>query len=373
MIREWGKDPPMIDFEPSESQRILLRAAKGFLAKEGKDFLRRLEKVEEAHSREVWRKMAELGWMGLPFPEAYGGYEGSILDLALLFEEMGKALIPSPLIPTLSCGLAILRFGTEEQKREFLPAISRGERIVSPARVPSTLPCPAQEAGGAFMLTGKYRFVPYGHVADWLLLPGLLERGDTAFLVDGTGRGIQRRLLKTLVADGQTEVACDRVEVPEKHLLGGAGEGRIIWEWIEAYGALFHSAFIVGILERVLTMAVDYAKQREQFGKPIGSFQAIQHQCADMMTAIEKVKYLTYEAAWKCREQEFGSYEISAAKAMASDAAREVCMLGIKIHGGVGITEEHDLQLYFRMAKSAEFACGDGDYHRQKIARVLTL
>ena len=317
--------------------------------------------------------MAELGWMGFPFPEAYGGFEGSILDLTLLFEEMGKALIPSPLIPTLACGLAILKFGTEEQKNDFLPAISGGERIVSPALTASPSPPIERGTKGEFILTGRRRFVPYGNVADWFLYSGRLEQGETVFLVDGSGRGIQRRLLKTLAADGQSEIFLERIEVPEKYLLGKAGEGHNIAESIEEYGALFYSAFILGLLERVLAMAVEYAKQREQFGKLIGSFQAIQHQCADMMTEIEKVKYLTYVAAWKVSNQDCASYEIAAAKARASDAARSVCMSGIKIHGGVGITEEHDLQLYFRMAKSAELACGDGDYHREKIARLLSL
>jgi alkylation response protein AidB-like acyl-CoA dehydrogenase len=139
------------------------------------------------------------------------------------------------------------------------------------------------------------------------------------------------------------------------------------------WGALFQSAFILGLLEKVLEMTVAYAKQREQFGSLIGSFQAIQHQCADMATEIDKVKYLTYHAAWKLSNQLPAKSEISMAKARASDASRTVCLQGIKVHGGIGITEEHDMQLYFRRAKVAEVAFGDGDFHREIVAQQMGL
>jgi alkylation response protein AidB-like acyl-CoA dehydrogenase len=368
----------MVDYEPSESQRIIMHEARRFFSQEASDFAREIGKTDQVHSPGLWRKMAALGWMGLPFPEVYGGHEGSILDLVFLVEEMGMALVPGPFIPTLVCGLAILEFGTEEQKRDFLPAIAAGERIVAPALSRMTSgsgirSVREQRHPGQYHLTGTRRFVPYGHIADGFLCEGETEEGETIFLVDGREKGIHRRLMRTLAGDGQSEITFENVPVNASHLLGKQGEGSKIGEQIGQYGALFESAFILGLLEKVLSMAVHHAKQREQFGKLIGSFQIIQHQCADMATEVDRLKFLTYHAAWKVSEKISAAYEIATAKARASDAAHNVCMLGIKIHGGIGITEEFDLQLYFRLAKSAELSFGDGDFHREILARHLGL
>jgi alkylation response protein AidB-like acyl-CoA dehydrogenase len=157
------------------------------------------------------------------------------------------------------------------------------------------------------------------------------------------------------------------------NVLGGVGRGEEIMRKINEYGALAQSGFILGLLEQVLKMTVEYAKKREQFGRLIGSFQAIQHQCADMATDIDQVKFLTYQAAWKLSQGYQTRKEISMAKARASDASRRVCLLGTKIHGGIGIIADHDMQLYFKKAKSAELAFGDGDFHREVVAQQIGL
>jgi alkylation response protein AidB-like acyl-CoA dehydrogenase len=173
--------------------------------------------------------------------------------------------------------------------------------------------------------------------------------------------------------DGQCQISLEKVQVPQGNQLGEEGKGGVISARMGEWGALAHSAFILGLLEKVLGFTVEHAKQREQFGRPIGSFQAIQHQCADMATEIDKIRFLAYRAAWKLSQKMPAGKEISMAKARASDASRKVCLLGIKIHGGIGISEEHDLQLYFRKAKAAELAFGDGSFHREIVAREIGL
>ena len=181
------------------------------------------------------------------------------------------------------------------------------------------------------------------------------------------------RPFETLADDRQCEVVLDNVRVLPTDIVGSEGQGAAIKNEIELWGALCESAYILGLLEKVLEMAVNHAKIREQFGRPIGAFQAIQHQCADMVSDIDKLKFLIYRAAWKLSENLSAGREIHMAKARASDASRRVTLLGIKIHGGVGITRDYDLQFYFRRAKAAETAFGDGDFHREFVARSLGL
>ncbi len=369
-----------MDFDFSEPQRLLLDSAKCFFEKEGKDQARKIEKEAKQFLPEFWRKMAELGWMGIVFPEEYGGTEGDFVDLVLLLQEMGKALIPGPYIATIVSGLAILCFGSEEQKKTLLPLLAEGKLIAIPAlfepkgqtggrkQVESVLP-----KQGGYEVNGTRLFVPYAHVADRLLYACEWGKGKTFFLIDAKSVGVSSFLLPTIAVDGQCQVTLANVQVPREDRLGMEGGGEVISASMEEWGALAQSAFILGLLEKVLSLTVEHAKQREQFGKPIGSFQAIQHQCADMATEIDKIRFLVYRAAWQLGRKMPASKEISMAKAKASDASRKVCLLGIKIHGGIGISEEHDLQLYFRKAKAAEIDFGDGAFHREIIAHEMGL
>jgi len=368
-----------MDFDLSEEQRILIHSARNFFEKEAREFARKVEKEEKQFSMEFWQKMTMLGWSGIVFPVEYGGTSGDFVDLLLLLEEMGKALIPGPFITAVVSGLTILHFGTDDQKMKFLPPIIEGKLIPTlalmkpgPTLPEKEIPIKAAERG-LYEINGTRLFVPYAHVADWFLYQAQLEEGQTFFFVDSKSGGIGYTLLKTIAFDGQCQVSLDKVKVPQSNRIGEKGQGQVISTKIAEWGAVSQCAFILGLLEKVLELTVTHAKQREQFGKPIGSFQAIQHQCADMVTEIDKVKFLAYQAAWKLSHQMPAAKEISMAKARASDASRKVCLLGIKIHGGVGISEEHDLQLYFRRAKAAEIAFGDGDFHREIVAQKLGL
>ena len=369
-----------MDFDLSEMQKILVNSVKDFLGKAGKNLAREMEKTDAGYSSELWQKMAELGWMGAVFPEKYGGIDGSFLDLTLLLEEMGKALVLGPFISSVVSGLSILRYGNDAQKDEYLPRLIEGNCILSHAlTVPDSVMDESIEEekvsnkDANYLLSGTRLFVPFAHVTDLLIYGNDTDKGKTLFLIDAKNPGISCIPLDSIAGDKPCEVRLKEVEVPESNIVGEIGRGEEIAGKINEWGALCHSAFITGMLEQVLKMTVEYAKEREQFDRKIGSFQAIKHQCANMATDIEQVKFLTFEAAWKLTEGHPAAKEISMAKAWASDASRRVCLLGVKIHGGTGVSEEHDMQLYFRRAKASEVSFCDGDYHREIVAQQLGL
>lgn len=370
-----------MDFNLTGEQRAIQSAVKELLGKEAKDLAREAEETEEGYSLELWRKLAQLGWAGISFPEEHGGSGGDFLDLILVLEEMGKALVPGPFIPSLVCsGHALLKWGDEAQKKKFFPMLASGKLIIAPALIePSFLKEKrmveeqVKMEKGCYFLSGTRLFVHYAHLADWIIYGTKIDEGKTLFLVDAKSPGIDYKLLKTIVSDKQFEVVFDKVRVPKENILGKIGSGEEIINEINEWGSLSQCGFILGLLEQVLKISVEYVKKREQFGKKIGSFQAIQHQCADMATDIDAVKFLTYQAAWKLSKRLPATREISMAKARASDACRRVSLLGTKVHGGIGIIIDYDMQLFFRKAKVAELAFGDANVHREIIARQMGL
>jgi alkylation response protein AidB-like acyl-CoA dehydrogenase len=370
-----------MDFNLEKEQAAIQNAVKEFLAKEAKTLAREAEESEDGYSKGLWQKMADLGWMGVSFPEEYGGSGGDFFDLILILEEMGKVLVPGPYIPAVICsGHALLKYGSEAQKKEFLPKLTNGSLVPIPALIEpvlDTIQVPIKEKvkakDGDYILSGVRLFVPYAHVAEWFICWAMSEKGNTFFLINAKSPGVSYRVLNTIASDKQCEVVFENVSVPKLNLLGEEGDGKKILRGINEWGALAYCGFILGLLEQVLKMSVDYAKQRVQFEKPIGSFQVIQHQCADMATDIDEVKFLTYQAAWVLSKGLSATKEISIAKARASDACRRVSLLGVKIHGGLGIIIDQDMQLYFRRAKAAELAFGDADFYREILAQELGL
>jgi len=376
-----------MDFELNEKQEMLKKTARGFLENEcPTSLVREMEEDERGYSPELWRKMAELGWMGLVLPEKYGGMGGNFLDLTVLLEEMGRALVPAPFLPTVVCGLVVLDAGNEEQKHLFLPKIAGGEIIMAFAL---TEPSASYDASGVtvgavstgddYVINGTKLFVPDAHVADYLLCvtrtrdDGSEEDGITLFLVDGKSSGISYTLLKTIASDRQCEVNFENVRVPQQSMLGELDRGWQVVAKVLEQAALAQCALMLGGAQRVLEMTVAYAKERIQFDKPIGSFQAIHHKCANMATDVDGARYIIYQAAWKLSQGMPCSLEISMAKAWTSEAYRRVCVEGQQIHGGVGIIKVHDMQLYFRRAKAAEVAFGDARFHREVVAREMGL
>ena len=378
-----------MDFELSEDQVMLKTSARDFLEKEcPKTLVREMMEDERGYSPELWRKMADLGWQGLVIPEEYGGVGSSFLDLAVLLEEMGRALVPGPFVPTVVlAGRAISAAGSEEQKQQFLTKIAGGDMILTLAFMeasgslePSGIAVEAKPEGDDFIIEGTKLFVPDAHVADYLLCVTRTkdgpnkEEGITLFLVDAKTAGIQPEVLKTMTGEKMCEVILRKVAVPKRNMLGELDQGWPIMKRVLDEAAAAESAWMIGGARWVLETAVDYAKERVQFGRPIGTFQAIQHKCANMYMEVEGATSLAYYAAWAVSENDPGlTLAASMAKAWCSDTYKHVAGEGVQIHGGIGVTWDHDMHLYFKRAKTSEVAFGDGDYHREEVARILNL
>jgi len=319
--------------------------------------------------------------MGLVFPEEYGGSGFSFLDLAVLLEEMGRACLPGPFFAgVILGGMTILELGNETQKGEFLPRIAEGELIVTLAMTepeggysPDTVTVEAVAGGSDYVISGTKIFVPYAHVADYVICVARTARGVTLFLVDGKSPGISLTRLDTIAGDKQYEVLFDKVKVPEENILGTGGQGHIQLQPVLLKAAVAKCAEMVGGAQQVLEMTVDYVKERKQFGVPVGSFQAVQHHCADMMIDIYASRFITYQAAWRISEGLPYSREAAMAKAWVSDAYKRVAKLGHQSMGGVSVIEDHDMPLYSKRAKAAELTLGDADFHREAVAGELGL
>jgi 3-oxocholest-4-en-26-oyl-CoA dehydrogenase beta subunit len=376
-----------LDFDLSEDQKMLRTAARDFLEKEcTKQFVREMEQDEKGYSPELWSKMVQLGWLGLPFPESYGGGGGSFLDLVVLLEEMGRACLPGPFLSTVVLsGLPILAAGSEEQKQQFLPAIARGKIFTLAITEPdgyyeaASIQTKALFDKGDHVVNGTKLFVPDAHIADYLLCLARTKQGSSGkdglglFVADAKSPGIGCTLLKTIASDRQCEVIFHKARVPAKNILGGVEQGWSVVEKALLWAAIAKCAEMVGAGEQVLEMSVAYAKERVQFDRPIGSFQAIQHHCANMRVDVDAMRYLSYEAAWLLSQGLPAEKEVSMAKAWVSEAIRQVTRLGHQIHGGVGYITDHDMQLYFRRGEAAAALFGDAQFHREAIACQLGL
>jgi len=375
-----------MDFSYSEEQEIFRKSVREFLKKEcPKDKVRSLEEDEKGYDPETWRKMAELGWVGVILPEEYGGVGGEFMDLALLMEEIGKNILPSPLLPTILCSLPILEYGTKKQKEEFLPKIASGEEIWTLALTEA--PLATYEASGIrlnarlegdnYILKGTKIFVPYAHVANYLLVAARTseekdpEKGITMFIVDAKNPNIKVEVIPTAARDKQCEVKFEEVKIPKDNVLGEVGKGWEIIEFILQRGAVLKCAEMLGAAEAVLEIANNYAKERVQFDRPIGSFQAIQHKLADMLCEVDGLKYLVYKAAWEISVGSPSKLSISIAKIKANEVYQQICISGIRIHGAIGFTMEHDIGLYFRRVKASEYAFGDSSLHKEVVADEL--
>lgn len=375
-----------MDLTLDADQRMIQVAAADFLRKECPlSMARALEADPRGYTPELWAKMAELGFMGVPFREEYGGMGRSFLDLCLVIEELGRRRVSGPFFSTVVlCGLPIARFGNQAQRREYLDAIITGKRIMSYAEIEpgaswsgQRINLAATADGEDYILEGTKLFVPYAHVADDLLVVartgGADEQGLTLFLVDAKAPGMTCARLETIGPEHECKVTFEGVRVARDRALGAAGAGSEIAKAINAWGTAAKCAEMVGGARMVLEMSIAYAQGRHQFGRPIGSFQAIQHHCANMAVDVESSRFIAYEATWRLSEELPAAKHISAAKAWVSDAYQRVCALGHQIHGAIGFTMEHDMQLFFRHAKAAELAFGDGDHHREIVARELGL
>jgi len=372
----------------SEEQEMLKKMAHDFLADNfPKKVVKELEESELGYSPEFWKQMAELGWMGLALPEKYGGGGMSFLDLAVLLEEMGRACLPGPYFSTVVLGgLTVADIGSEEQKQKYMPKIISGEAIFTLAL---TEPSAGYEAAAietkatadkdGYVLNGIKLFVPDAHIADYMLVvartdeKAKAEKGITIFIVDGKSPGISYTVLKTIANDKLCEVVFNRVKVPKENILGQLNQGWSEVEKIIQRAAVAKCCEMAGCIQQALDMTVSYAKDRKQYDRPIGSFQVIQHYCADMATDVDGTRLSTYQAAWMMSEGLLCTKEVAIAKAWAGEACQRVMALAHQIHGAIGVTIDHDLQYYTRRAKAAEVSFGDARFYREIVAREMGL
>ncbi|MFC1906888.1 acyl-CoA dehydrogenase family protein [Chloroflexota bacterium] len=371
-----------MDFRLSEEQEMLKAAARDFLEKECPvSLIREMEEDETGCPPDLWHKIAGLGWLGLPFPTECGGGGGNFLDLTVLLEEMGRAMVPGPFVSTVvHCGLPILETGTEEQKNSFLPGIAGGDTILAMALIEPSARYTAEgiEASAVphnahYIVNGTKMFVPYAHIAQHLLTAVRTGNDITLLLIDASSPGVSCTPLKTIASDKQFEVVFDNVSVPQANVLGQPDNGWPTIEQILRQAAVAECALMLGGARRMLEMTLDYARERVQYGKPIGSFQAVQHKCVDMMTDVEGARHLTYQAAWKLSEGLSCSMEVSMAKAWSGAASSRTCAQACHLHGAMGYTLDHDAQLYLRRIKAAELTFGDATFHEEIVAQQLGL
>jgi len=360
-----------VTFAFSEEQQELRSTAARFLEeKSSSAIVRQLMETDTGFDEGTWKQMADLGWLGMAIPEEYGGVGFGFVEVLVLLEEMGKKLLPAPYVSSVLFGAnAILNAGSEDQKKELLPGIADGTTRATLAFVE---PSGRWDIDGIELeakdgkLTGTKSYVLDGHTATLLIVAAT----NGLYVVDPDAEGVTRTKLETLDMT-RKQAKIDFNNTPAT-LLGDAANAKAALQKTLDQAAALLSSEMVGGAQQCLDASTQYAKERYQFGRPIGSFQAIKHKCANMLMEVEMSRSAAYYAGWAAAEDpEELPLAASLAKAYCSDAYFHCAAENIQIHGGIGFTWEHDAHLYFRRAKSSEIYLGDATYHRELVAQKL--
>jgi alkylation response protein AidB-like acyl-CoA dehydrogenase len=367
-----------VNFEFDEDQRELRGTVRRFLEHSSADAdVRRLMATEPGYDPAVWQRMAsELGLHGLAIPEEYGGAGFSFVELGIVLEEMGRALLCAPFFASVVLAAELLKAIDDEQARkDYLPGIASGDTIATVALTeddgewaPSSVTVRAVPDGGTWRLSGTKTYVPDGLSARLILVVARTEEGIGVFAVEDSAEGLTRQALPTM--DQTRKQASLRFAAAPARLLGRP-DGWAAVERMLQIAAIGLAAEQAGGAQRALEMAVKYAKLREQFGRPIGSFQAIKHKCASMLVTVESMKSAAYYGLWAAASDD-GELPLvaSVAKAFCSDGYTMVTTENIQIHGGIGFTWEHPAHLYLKRARSSRVLLGGPDFHRDIVARL---
>jgi alkylation response protein AidB-like acyl-CoA dehydrogenase len=369
-----------MEFELSEDQRLLADSAGGFAKKVSPvTRLRRLRADAIGYERKVWKQMAELGWLGLPFAEADGGFGGTMVDVMVLLEQLGQTLVPEPyLASVLLGGGAIARAGTAAQKQRWLEPMIAGDKVLALAYAErdgryelSSVATRAEAAGGGRVrLSGEKVFVLAGHDADAFVVSAAAEAGGALglYVVEKGAPGLTVRPVQTMDGQHAAIVTLAGVEVDADRVLGEGGAEAL--DWVVDQAATAACAEGLGICQAVLKMTTDYLRTREQFGVKIGTFQALQHRAVDMFVEVELCRSMAILAAIKANDADpvERAAAVSAAKAQLGVGGKLVTQQAIQLHGGIGITDEHDVGLYFKRMHVLNTLFGDEEHHVRRFA-----
>ena len=369
-----------MDLDFSEEQEMLRDMVRGVSGEYASfDVVREMEDDPTGYPAELWKQLGELGLLGLLVPEQYSGSGQSMLEAAVVYEEFGRALVPSPHFPSCVMGAGVLQLaGSDDQKQEWLPKIVSGEAILTPAWIEPGrgfgargVQLQAQLDGGEYRLSGTKRHVPFASSATRLVVlvrTGDGEEGVDLLLVDPKSAGIEMTQQKSMGSDTQYKVVFDDVRVPAANRIGAAGCGWKTWDAAMHDGIILLAAQAMGGAEKALEITVEYAKERVQFDKPLGSFQAIAHYLSDAATTVDGGKTLVYEAAWARTKGKSISRLAPMAKLFACQTYRDLTAMAEQVWGGVGFTIEYDIQLFFRRAKQLQITWWDTRYLEELVA-----
>jgi alkylation response protein AidB-like acyl-CoA dehydrogenase len=366
-----------MDLDLTPEQELLRDTVRGVCTKHaGLDVVRQMEDDPVGYPEKFWLQLAELGLIGLTLPEAWGGSGMSMLDAAVVYQELGRALAPSPhFVSSVISGSVLALAGSDEQRQTWLPRIAAGEAIITPAWLepgrgfgPEGVQVVAAPDGDGWRISGTKRHVQYASAADRLLLLARIGHEVVLLLVDPHTEGVTLTQQRTIASDTQYRIDFDHVVVPRAARVGAEGTGWPVWDAVMHEGAILLAAQAAGGARHALDLTVQYAKDRRQFDKPLGAFQAIAHYLADAVTAVDGAETLVLEAAWARTENRPIGRLAPMAKLFACQTFRDVTAMAQQVFGGVGFTVEYDIQLYFRRAKQLQISWWDARYLEELIA-----
>lgn len=368
-----------MDFYLTEAQELLVSTAREVFQQNCPTTLvQELALDSYGFSQTLWQQIAALGWPGLLIPESWGGSAGDLLDVILLIEAMGHACFPSPYIQSAVVSTALIAAaGSERQKSWLLPAMASGERLCTLALTEESADFTPQAIAlqGALgdRINGRKLFVKDAHIADDLIVVTQGNGGMNLVLIERTHPGVSLLPMETISGEKLFEVILGDIPVQADNLLGTPGDGWAVLQPVLQLGALARGAEMVGCAQRILEICVDYAKVREQSGRPIGAFQAIQHHCADLLRNVEGSRYILYNAAWRMQEHLDYETAVAMAKAHIGDACLWVARQGHQIMGAIGYCEEHPLHLFHKRIQAASLDFGDDGLHLETVAQAIGL
>ncbi|MGO9455537.1 MAG: acyl-CoA dehydrogenase family protein [Acidimicrobiales bacterium] len=373
----------MLDLDFSPEQQLLATTTRDVLARHCPlEVVRRMEDDPIGYPAALWRQLGELDLVGLLLPEPYGGSSMTLLEGVALYQELGRALAPTPHFPSaVMCGGALALAGSEEQKERWLPPVASGEAVLTPAWLepggafsPLGVQLRAEASSGGFVLRGTKRHVTFAKAADRLVVLARTGEGPAdvdLFLVDPSARGVTLAQQFSIASDCQYDVVLESVHVGEAERIGGAGSGWATWSEVLQPGLVLLAAQAIGGARQALDITVQYAKDRRQFDKPLGAFQAIAHYLSDAVTTVDGGEQLVHEAAWAAAEGRPLDRLAPMSKLFACRTFRDVTAMAQQVFGGIGFTLDFDIQLYFRRAKQLQLSWSDTSALEEAVAAAV--